>query len=86
MRGRLQQLGILRESRDTSTLTDRVVIPVFDLARQRHGDVRAQDHGRICGRARRCISICPARTAACGMKRRCSCPKRSSCANRSSTR
>ncbi len=69
MRGRLQTLGILRES-GHEHFNGSIVIPIFSLRRRRARHVRPQDHARICARARRCICICRDRTAACGTSRR----------------
>ena len=47
IRGRLQKLGILRES-GHEHFNGSVVIPIFDLERRRGGDVRAEDHAEVC--------------------------------------
>jgi hypothetical protein len=68
MRGRLQTLGILRES-GHEHFNGSLVIPVFNPA-------------GIFARVRRTICICPVSTRACGTKRRLPSRKKSSCARR----
>ena len=66
-RGRLQRLGILRES-GHEHFNGSLVVPIFDRAGACARHVRPQDHRRLCGPARRCISISQDPTAACGTK------------------
>jgi DNA primase len=83
VRGRLQQLGIYRES-GHEHFNGSLVIPVITAA----GDVVRCTVGRsrqTCEQAHRIISICRVSIGACGMKKRSSRRKKSSSANRSST-
>ena len=81
MRGRLQKLGILRES-GHEHFNGSVVIPIFDPSRRSGRDVRAQDHAHGLRDGTPLICICRDRTGACGTKRRWQRRKRSSSARR----
>ena len=68
--GRLQTLGIMRES-GHEHFNGSVVIPVFDRERQRgRRCTAARSRDESAARARRCICTCRGRIAACGTKRR----------------
>lgn len=84
LRGRLQKLGILRESGHEHFMGS-VVFPVLSL----EGSVTESTDARsttICGLGHRRIRICRGRIAGCGMRRLSSPRRRSSFASRSSTR
>ena len=83
MRGRLQSLGILRES-GHEHMNGSVVFPIFDL----EGNVLGMYGRKITPlrSTRRCICTCRGLIAACGTKRRSSHRRKSFYANRSSTR
>jgi DNA primase len=80
MRGRLQRLGIYRES-GHEHFNGSIVIPMFN-GQAKWSRCMAGRSRRICARGRRTISICRGRTGACGTKRRCPLPKKSCCVRR----
>ena len=81
MRGRLQKLGILRES-GHEHFNGSLVIPDFRRSAATCSACTGARSRRTCATARRCICICRGRTEACGMSRRWTARKRSFCANR----
>ncbi len=85
LRGRLQRLGILRAESGHEHMNGSVVFPIFSL----DGEVLGMYGRKITPGLREgtpCICICPARTAACGTRKRSRHRRRSSCASRSSMR
>ena len=69
MRGRLQRLGIFRES-GHEHFNGSLVIPVFNAGRRRGARCMGGRSRRICARARPTICICRERIGACGTKKR----------------
>lgn len=68
LRGKLQALGIMRES-GHEHLNGSLVIPVFD-EQGRVTEMYGRRSTITCGRGRRCICTCRDRTGACGTRRR----------------
>jgi hypothetical protein len=84
LRGRLESLGIIRES-GHEQFNGGITIPIFDEAGQVVGCTRGRSASG-CAKGRRCTSICQDHIEECGTSRRCRLARRSSSARRCSTR
>jgi hypothetical protein len=84
LRGRLQKLGILRESGHEHFMGR--WCSRFSRSKAACSECMAARSRRVCGQGRHCIRTYRVRIVECGTKRRCWRRRRSFCANRSSTR